>query len=285
VQRVRQTAEAHGAVGALDILVPVVPEMNMAYETILSETRGRIGLITFNRPKALNALNSQMIDEMNAALDVFQVDAAIAVIVITGSEKAFAAGADIREMKDKTYDEARAQNFLSNWDHSNTIRKPLIAAVSGYALGGGFEYALACDILIADGTAKFALPEVTIGVIPGGGGTQRLARTLGKAKAMELILTGRMIDAYEAERLGIVSALAPEGQALHHALMMAEKIAGFSQPVIAAAKEAVRAAFEQPMGQGLAHERALFHAMFALEDQKEGMAAFVDKRKAVFKDR
>ncbi len=257
----------------------------MAYETILTETRGRIGLITFNRPKALNALNSQLIDEMNAALDIFQADAGIAVIVLTGSEKAFAAGADIREMKDKTFEEVRSQNFLSNWDHINTIRKPLIAAVSGYALGGGFEYALACDILIADATAKFALPEVTIGVIPGGGGTQRLARTLGKAKAMELILTGRMIDAGEAERLGIVSSLAADGKALTHALAVAEKIASLSQPVIAAAKEAVLAAFEQPMTEGLAHERALIHAMFALEDQKEGMAAFVDKRKPVFRDR
>jgi enoyl-CoA hydratase len=256
----------------------------MAYETILTETKGRIGLITFNRPKALNALNSQMINEMNGALDAFQADPGIAVIVLTGSEKAFAAGADIREMKDKSFEQVKAENFLANWDHINTIRKPLMAAVSGFAMGGGFEYALACDIIIADATAKFALPEVTLGIIPGGGGTQRLARAIGKAKAMEMILTGRMMDANEAERLGIISTLVTDGRALDQALVVAEKIARLSQPVIAAAKEAVLAAFEQPMTEGLRHERTLIHAMFALDDQKEGMAAFLEKRQAVFRD-
>jgi enoyl-CoA hydratase len=256
----------------------------MAYETILTETRGRLAIVTLNRPKALNALNSELVGELNTALDGFQADPAIAVIVLTGSEKAFAAGADIREMKDKTFEEVKAERFLESWDHINTIRKPLIAAVCGYALGGGLEYALACDIVIAADTAKFALPEVTLGVIPGLGGTQRMARAIGKVKAMEMILTGRMMDAAEAERFGLVSRVVPQDQVMTETLAIAEKIAAFSQPVISAAKEAIRAAFEQPMTEGLRHERALFHAMFALEDQKEGMAAFLEKRKPAFKD-
>jgi enoyl-CoA hydratase len=262
-----------------------MPEMTMTYETIIAETFGRIGRITFNRPKALNALNSQLITEMNAALDAFQADPAVAVIVLTGSEKAFAAGADIREMKDKTFEQVKAENFLDDWDHINTIRKPLIAAVAGFALGGGCEYALACDIILAADTAKFALPEVTLGIIPGGGGTQRLAHAIGKARAMEMILTGRMIDAAEAGKVGLVSRVVPAEKLMDEAMAVAEKIAGFSQPVIAAAKESVRAAFEQPLSEGLRHERALIHAMFALDDQKEGMAAFLDKRKPVFRDR
>jgi enoyl-CoA hydratase len=257
----------------------------MTYECIITETKGRVGIITFNRPKALNALNASMIAELNAALDVYQADTGIAVIVLTGNEKAFAAGADIREMKDKTYAQVKSEKFLEDWDHLNTIRKPLIAAVGGFALGGGCEYALCCDIILASDAARFSLPEVTLGIIPGLGGTQRLTRSLGKAKAMELILTGRMIDAAEAERIGLVSRVVAADQLMSEALAVAEKIAAFSQPVISAAKEAVRTAFEQPLSEGLRHERALFHALFALEDQKEGMTAFVEKRKPVFKDK
>lgn len=257
----------------------------MAYETILTETRGRIGIITLNRPKALNALSSHLIGELNAALDGYQSDSDVSVIVLTGSEKAFAAGADIREMKDKTFDEVTSQQFLLEWDHINVIRKPLIAAVSGFALGGGCEFALACDFIIAADTAKFALPEVTLGVIPGLGGTQRMARAIGKAKAMEMILTGRMMDANEAERCGIVARVVPADRLMEEALAIADKISAFSQPVVAAAKEAIRQAQEKPLSEGLRHERALFHAMFALADQKEGMAAFVEKRKPMFRDR
>jgi enoyl-CoA hydratase len=257
----------------------------MAYDMILTETRGRVGIITLNRPKALNALNDQLIDEMNAGLDVFQADPGIGAIILTGSERAFAAGADIREMKDKTFEQVTAEKFLANWDHISTIRKPIIAAVSGYALGGGTEFAMACDIILAGDNATFALPEVSLGIVPGGGGTQRLARAIGKVKAMEIILTGRMVSAAEAEQLGMVTRVVPADALMREALALAETIAAFSQPVISAAKEAVRAAFEQPMTEGLRHERALFHAMFALEDQKEGMAAFLEKRKPVFKDR
>jgi enoyl-CoA hydratase len=257
----------------------------MAYDMILTETRGRVGIITLNRPKALNALNDQLIDEMNAGLDVFQADPGIGAIILTGSEKAFAAGADIREMKDKTFEQVTAEKYLANWDHIGTIRKPIIAAVSGYALGGGTEFALACDIILAGDNATFALPEVSLGIVPGGGGTQRLARAIGKVKAMEIILTGRMVSAAEAEQLGMVTRVVPADALMREALALAEMIAAFSQPVISAAKEAVRAAFEQPMTEGLRHERALFHAMFALEDQKEGMAAFLEKRKPIFKNR
>ncbi len=259
--------------------------MNMAYETILTETKGKIGIITLNRPKALNALSEQLMAELNTTLDRYQTDPAISVIILTGSEKAFAAGADIREMKDKTYSEVKDENFLATWDHINTIRKPIIAAVSGFALGGGFEFALACDFIIAADTAKFSLPEATLGIIPGLGGTQRLTRTIGKAKAMEMILTGRMIDAAEAERLGIVARVVPALSLRDETLITAEKIASLSQVAIAAAKEAVNAASQQSLAEGLRHERAIFHALFATEDQKEGMSAFVEKRPAVFKNR
>ncbi len=257
----------------------------MSYETILTETRGKVGIITLNRPKALNAINARLITELNLALDDCQSNPQIAVIVLTGSEKAFAAGADIREMKDKTYAQVKSENFLWDWDHINAIRKPVIAAVAGYALGGGCELALACDIIIAADTAKFALPEVTLGIIPGAGGTQRMARSLGSAKTMEMILTGRMMDASEAERAGLVSRIVPAEKLMEETLATAKKIANLSQPVISAAKEAVRAAFEQPMSEGLRHERAIIHALFALEDQKEGMAAFLEKRKPQFRDR
>ncbi len=257
----------------------------MSDETIITETRGKVGIITLNRPKALNALNAQLITEMNAALDRFDADAKIAAIILTGNEKAFAAGADIREMKDKTFADVTEEDFLRDWDHITTIRKPIIAAVAGYALGGGFEFALACDTIIAADNAKFALPEVTLGIIPGGGGTQRLAQAAGKAKAMEMILTGRMMDVAEAERLGIVARVVPVEKLMEEALTVAEKIASLSQPVIASAKRAVNRAFDAPLGEGLAFERKSIHALFALHDQKEGMAAFVEKRKPVFKDR
>lgn len=257
----------------------------MSEETIITETRGKVGIIRLNRPKALNALNGQLITEMNAALDRFDRDSKIAVIILTGSEKAFAAGADIVEMKDKSFAQVTEEDFLSDWDHITTIRKPIIAAVAGYALGGGFEFALACDTIIAAENARFALPEVTLGIIPGGGGTQRLAHAVGKAKAMELVLTGRMMEASEAERLGVVARVVPVEKLMEEALAVAEKIAALSQPVIASAKRVVNAAFNMPLGEGLAFERKSIHALFALDDQKEGMAAFVEKRKPVFKNR
>ena len=257
----------------------------MNFENIIVETRGNVGIITFNRPKALNALNAALIDEMNVALDGFESDPNIGAIIITGSEKAFAAGADIHEMKDKTFSEVTSQNFLKEWDHINTITKPLIAAVSGFALGGGCEFALACDILIAAENAKFSQPETTIGVIPGGGGTQRLVRAVGKAKAMDMILTGRMIDAVEAERIGIVSRIVPVDQLMAEALAVATKIAGLSRPVVKAAKQAVLAASELPISEGLKLERKLIHSMFDLHDQKEGMAAFIEKRPPKFENR
>jgi len=257
----------------------------MSEATITSETRGKVGIITLNRPKAMNALNGQLITEMNAALDRFDADSNIGCIILTGSEKAFAAGADIREMKDKTFAEVTQEDFLWDWDHIGTIRKPIIAAVAGYCLGGGFEFALAADFIIAAENAKFALPEVTLGIIPGGGGTQRLARTVGKAKSMEMILTGRMMDVTEAERLGIVARVVPVEKLMDEALASANKIATLSQPVMASAKRVVNAAFNTPLGEGLAFERKSIHALFNLEDQKEGMAAFLEKRPAVFKNR
>ncbi len=257
----------------------------MNYENILIETKGKVGVITFNRPKALNALNSALITELNNALSAYQANPEIGAIILTGSEKAFAAGADIREMRDKTYAEVTSQNFLHDWDYINKITKPLIAAVSGFALGGGFEYALICDIIIASETAKFSLPETTIGVIPGLGGTQRLAQTIGKSKTMEMILSGRMIDAVEAERIGIIARIVPTEKLQEEALTLATKIASLSQPVIKAAKQAVRIAFETPLSEGSYQERRLFHSMFALEDQKEGMTAFLEKRPPKFQNK
>ncbi|MDE2445149.1 MAG: enoyl-CoA hydratase/isomerase family protein, partial [Alphaproteobacteria bacterium] len=244
-----------------------------------------VGKIIFNRPKALNALNSAVITEMNMALDHFEADLKIGAIILTGNDKAFAAGADIREMKDKTFEEVTSQNFLQEWDHINTIAKPLIAAVSGFALGGGFECALACDIILASETAKFALPETTLGIIPGVGGTQRLVQAIGKSKAMDLILTGRMMDANEAERIGIVARIVSVDQLQDEALKLATKIASLSQPVVKAAKQAVLSAYEMPLREGLKLERKLIHSMFALEDQKEGMAAFLEKRPAKFQNK
>ena len=257
----------------------------MAYENIISETRDAVGIITLNRPKALNALNAQLIDELNLALSGFQEDAAIGCVIITGSDKAFAAGADIREMKDKSFTDVYLGNFLSAWDKVSEFRKPMIAAVSGYCLGGGCELALMCDFIIAAETAKFGLPEITLGIIPGSGGTQRLARSIGKAKAMEMILTGRLMDAAEAESCGLVSRIVAPDKLLDEAVTAATKIATFSQPVVMMAKEAVNRAFETSLAEGLRFERRLMHSMFALEDQKEGMSAFVEKRKPVFKNR
>ncbi len=257
----------------------------MTYETIVTETKAAVGIITLNRPKALNALNAQMIDEMNSALDAFDADAAIRCIILTGNEKAFAAGADIREMKDFSKVEALQKDFLRSWDHFGLIKKPIIAAVSGYCLGGGFEFALASDVIIASDTAKFALPEITLGIFPGGGGTQRLARVVGKAKAMEMILTGRMIDAAEAERLGIVASVVAVDELQAHALATATKIAEFSNPAVIAAKRSILEAFEAPLAVGLKHERAAFYGCFDTSDQKEGMTAFLEKRKAAFEHR
>jgi enoyl-CoA hydratase len=257
----------------------------MSYENILIETKGKVGIITLNRPKALNALNSALITELNSALAAYEADTDIGAVILTGSEKAFAAGADIREMKDKTFDEVTSQNFLHDWEYINQFTKPLIAAVSGFALGGGFEFALRCDIIIASESAKFSLPETTIGLIPGLGGTQRLAQAIGKSKAMEMILTGRMIDAAEGERIGIVARIVPAEKLQEEALTLASKIASLSQPVIKAAKQAVRNAFELPLGEGVCQERKLFHSMFALEDQKEGMAAFIEKRPPKFQNK
>jgi enoyl-CoA hydratase len=254
----------------------------MSYDCILTETKGSVGIITFNRPKALNALNAQLIDEMNAALDTFDADASIRCIILTGGEKAFAAGADIREMKDFSSQEARSTDFLKSWDHIGLITKPIIAAVSGFCLGGGFEFALAADLIIAADTAKFAFPEITLAILPGGGGTQRLTRSIGKAKAMDLILTGRMIDAAEAEKLGLVARIVPADQLMAEALATAEKIASHASPAVIAAKRAITEALETPLADGLKRERALFYARFDTADQKEGMSAFLEKRKPNF---
>jgi enoyl-CoA hydratase len=254
----------------------------MTYELIITETHGAVGLITFNRPKALNALNAQVIAELNTALAGFDADAAVRSVVITGNEKAFAAGADLKEMKDLTKAEAFASDFLATWDLLGSINKPVIAAVAGYCLGGGFEYALACDFIIAADTAKFALPEVTLGIMPGVGGTQRLTKIIGKSKAMEMILTGRMIDVAEAEKLGIVARVIAADQLMTEAMATAEKIAGFSSPAIIATKRAVNEALESHLADGIKRERSIFYGRFDYEDQKEGMAAFLEKRKPVF---
>ncbi len=257
----------------------------MTYENIIVSEQGAVGIIQFNRPKALNALNAAMITELNTALDAFQMEVAIGAIILTGNEKAFAAGADVREMKDKTFAQVKDENFLHDWDHINTITKPIIAAVSGFALGGGCEYALACDLIIAADTAKFSLPETSLGIIPGAGGTQRLVRAVGKAKAMDMILTGRMIDAGEAERSGLVSRVVAAAQVMEEAILVATKIAALSRPVAKAAKYAVNSAAELPLSEGLKLERSAIHAMFDLYDQKEGMAAFLEKRTAKFENR
>ncbi|MEO5338220.1 MAG: enoyl-CoA hydratase [Magnetospirillum sp. WYHS-4] len=254
----------------------------MAYETILVETRGRVGLITLNRPKAYNALNNQLISELRQALDALEADAGVGAIVLTGSEKAFAAGADIKEMQARSYVDCLLDDFIKEWERLSACRKPTIAAVAGFALGGGCELAMMCDVLIAADTAKFGQPEITIGTIPGAGGSQRLTRAVGKAKAMDLILTGRQMGAEEAERAGLVARIVPADKLLEEALKTAETIAGLSLPAVMMAKEAVNRAFETTLSEGVRFERKLFHATFATADQKEGMAAFAEKRKPNF---
>jgi enoyl-CoA hydratase len=257
----------------------------MPYETILTETRGKVGLITLNRPKALNALNSTVLAEVLAALNAFEADPGIGAIVITGSEKAFAAGADIKEMQPKSFAEAYMEDFFAGWEGLTRIRKPIVAAVAGYALGGGCELAMMCDFILAADSAKFGQPEITLGVMPGMGGSQRLTRFVGKSKAMEMCLTGRMMDAEEAERSGLVSRIVPAADLVEEALKVAARIAGFSLPAAMMVKEAVNRAYEMTLSEGLRFERRVFHSMFALADQKEGMAAFVEKRKPDFKNR
>ena len=256
----------------------------MAYENIIVETRGRVGLVTLNRPKVLNALNDALMNELSEALARFDADEGIGAIVITGSDRAFAAGADIGAMKDRGYRDVYMGEFVTrNWERMKSVRKPVIAAVAGYALGGGCELAMMCDIIFAAETAKFGQPEIKLGIIPGAGGTQRLPRAVGKAKAMDLVLTGRMMDAAEAERAGLVSRVLPAERLLEEALAAAAQIAEFSLSSVMMAKESVNRAFESPLAEGMLFERRLFHALFATEDQKEGMAAFVEKRKPKFK--
>ncbi|ROR24283.1 enoyl-CoA hydratase [Comamonas sp. BIGb0124] len=259
----------------------------MTYQNILVRTEGeKVGLITLNRPKQLNALNDELMDELGQALLAFDADPAIGAIVITGSEKAFAAGADISRMAGYGFADAYGGNYISrNWEAVAKVRKPVIAAVSGYALGGGCELAMMCDMLIAAENARFGQPEIKLGVIPGAGGTQRLPRAVGKAKAMDLALTGRMMDAGEAERAGLVSRIVPTDKLLEEALGAALLIAGYGQLAVMAAKESVNRAFESGLGDGIQFERRLFHALFGTEDQKEGMQAFVEKRQPVFKNR
>ncbi len=255
------------------------------YETIIAETRDAVGLITLNRPDALNALNGQLISEMGQALVAFEADDAIGAIVITGSTKAFAAGADIKEMKDFSYMDAYLSDFISEWEQVTRCRKPVIAAVAGFALGGGCELAMMCDFILAGDNAKFGQPEITLGIIPGAGGTQRLTRLVGKSKAMEMCLTGRMMDAEEAERAGLVSRVVPVDGLLEDAITTASKIAKMSRPSTMMAKEAINTAFETTLREGVRFERRLFHSTFATEDQKEGMSAFSEKRKPDFKHR
>ena len=257
----------------------------MAYETIRVETRGRVGLVTLDRPQALNALNATLLAELLDALRLLGLDDAIGAVVLTGSEKAFAAGADIKEMQALSFVEAYADDFARGWEEVACFRKPMIAAVAGYALGGGCELAMMADFIIAADNARFGQPEITLGVLPGMGGTQRMARSIGKAKTMDLVLTGRMMDAVEAERCGLVARIVPAADLLKEAIAAAEKIAGFSQPSVMMAKESVNRAFETVLAEGLRFERRLFHSTFALDDQSEGMAAFIEKRPAVFRNR
>jgi len=254
----------------------------MAYENIIVEIRGAAGIITLNRPKALNALSSGLIAELNSALDDFNCNDEIGCIVITGSEKAFAAGADIKEMQSKTYMDAYMNDFLGSWDYLADQRKPTIAAVNGYALGGGCELAMMCDFILAGDKAQFGQPEIKLGTIPGAGGSQRLTRFVGKSKAMEMVLTGRMMDAQEAERAGLVSRIIAAGDLLDEAVRVAQKIAALSRPVVMVAKEAVNRSYETTLAEGIRFERRVFHSLFATDDQKEGMKAFVEKRKAEF---
>jgi enoyl-CoA hydratase len=257
----------------------------MSYQHLIVETRGKVGIIRINRPQALNALNTALITELSGAIDGFEADPMVACIVITGSDKAFAAGADIKEMAGKSYMDALYADHAGDWDHAARARKPVIAAVAGYALGGGCELAMQCDFIIAADNAKFGQPEIKLGVIPGIGGTQRLTRAVGKAKAMDLILTGRMMDAAEAERAGLVSRVVPTETLLDEAMKAAEAVASMSLPSAIMAKEAVNRAYETTLAEGLRFERRGFHSMFATADQKEGMRAFAEKRKPEFRHR
>jgi enoyl-CoA hydratase len=256
----------------------------MTYENITVEKRGPVGLIALNRPKALNALCRALILDLGAALDDMEADQAIGCIVLTGSDKAFAAGADIKEMASRTYMDVYLTDFITiGWQRVTTCRKPIIAAVAGYALGGGCEMAMMCDFILAADNAKFGQPEILLGTIPGAGGTQRLTRFVGKSKAMEMVLTGRQIDAAEAERCGLVSRVVPLAELVPEAIRTAEKIAALSRPIVMLAKECVNRSYETSLAEGIHFERRVFHSTFATEDQKEGMAAFIDKRKAAFK--
>jgi enoyl-CoA hydratase len=257
----------------------------MAYENIEIETNGHVGVITLNRPKALNALCDALVAELGHALDAFEADENVGCIVLTGSEKAFAAGADIKEMAEKSYMDAYLADFITvGWERVTKCRKPVIAAVAGYALGGGCELAMMCDFIIAADNAKFGQPEITIGTIPGAGGTQRLTRFVGKSKAMEMVLTGRMMDAQEAERAGLVSRVVPLDSLMDEAMKAADTISGLSRPVVMMAKESVDRAYETTLAEGVRFERRLFHSTFATADQKEGMSAFVEKRQPNFKN-
>ena len=257
----------------------------MSYENIIVETRGKVGLITLNRPKAMNALNDQLINEIGIALDGFETDQNIGCVVITGSEKAFAAGADIGAMAGWNFMDVYKTDYIShNWDRIARCRKPIIAAVAGFALGGGCELAMMCDMIYAADTAKFGQPEIKLGILPGAGGTQRLPRAMGKAKAMDMCLTARFIDAEEAERAGLVARIIAADKLLEETLAAAATIADFSLPIVMMIKESVNRAYESGLQEGLLFERRTFHSAFALADQKEGMAAFVEKRKAVFRD-
>jgi enoyl-CoA hydratase len=258
----------------------------MSYQTLIVETNDGVTLIRLNRPEALNALNATLMDELTAAVAAAEADEAVRCLVITGSERAFAAGADIKEMASKSYADVFKEDFITrNWESVTRCRKPVIAAVAGFALGGGCELAMMCDFIIAADTAKFGQPEINLGVIPGAGGTQRLPRFAGKAKAMDMVLTARMMDAAEAERCGLVSRVVPAAELVATALEAGKKIAALSPLAVMMAKEAVNAAYETPLSQGVKTERRLFHSLFAFEDQKEGMAAFAEKRKADFKGR
>ena len=250
----------------------------MTTETIIVERRGRVGIVRLNRPQALNALNATLRNELLGAVEAFDADADVGCILITGSDKAFAAGADIKEMADKSYIDIFRADYAADYERLTRVRKPVIAAVAGFALGGGCELAMMCDFIIAADNAKFGQPEIKLGIIPGIGGTQRLARAVGKAKAMDLILTGRMMDAAEAERSGLVARVVPAARLMEEALKVAETIAGMSQPSLLAAKEAVNRSFETSLAEGVRFERRVFHALFATKDRKEGMAAFIEKR-------
>ncbi len=261
----------------------------MTYELIIVESHmlasgDKVGVIKLNRPQVLNALNSDLVREVNDALDRFEADPQLGCTIITGSDKAFAAGADIKEMQGKTFPDTYLEDFITSWDRVASRRKPIIAAVAGFALGGGCELAMMCDIIIAADTARFGQPEIKLGVMPGSGGTQRLARAVGKAKAMDLVLTGRIMDAAEAERCGLVSRVVPAAELMTEAMKTAETIANLSLPIVMMAKESVNRAYETTLAEGIRFERRVFHAMFATKDQKEGMAAFVAKRPPAFSD-